>query len=75
MVRYIKGEEVEQILTLPKAIELIEQAFRDLAEGHAFDSARRRIRQPRGHLQASRAVFTARTVIPSLLDIVVQKLA
>ena len=56
MVRYIKGEEAEQILTMPKAIELVEQAFRDLAHAHAFDSPRRRIRQPRGHLHIMQAI-------------------
>lgn len=56
MVRYIRNEEAEQILTMPKAIELVEQAFRDLADGRAFDSPRRRVRQPRGHLHILQAV-------------------
>lgn len=46
MVRYLKGAEVEQLLSMPKAIALIEQLFRDLADGQAVDSPRRRTRMP-----------------------------
>ena len=46
MVRYIKGSEAEQLLDMPQAIALIEQAFRDLADGQAVDSPRRRSRVP-----------------------------
>ncbi len=42
MIRYIKGAEVEQLLDMPQAIALIKQAFRDLADGQAIDSPRRR---------------------------------
>ena len=50
MVRFITERQVKQILTYPKAIELVELAFRDRAEGHAFDVPRMRTRQPTGHL-------------------------
>lgn len=46
MIRYIKGAEAEQLLDMPQAIALIEQAFRDLADGQAIDSPRRRSRMP-----------------------------
>ena len=46
MVRYIKEKEVEQILTMPKAVELVEQALRDRAEGRAVDVPRERTRLP-----------------------------
>ena len=46
MVRYIKGVEAEQLLTMAEAIALMERAFRDLADGDAVDSPRRRTRKP-----------------------------
>ncbi len=46
MVRYIREQEVRKILTMPKSIELMEQAFRDRALGRAFDIPRQRARQP-----------------------------
>lgn len=50
MVRFITENQVKHILTYPKAIELVELAFRDRAEGHAHDVPRVRTRQPTGHL-------------------------
>ena len=55
MVRYIKEAEVRQILTMPKAVELVERAFRDRAAGKAFDVPRRRTLQPGGHLHVLQA--------------------
>ena len=55
MVRYIKEAEVRQILTMSKAIELVERAFRDRALGKAFDIPRRRTLQPGGHLHVLQA--------------------
>jgi ornithine cyclodeaminase len=55
MVRYIKEAEVRQILTMPKAVELVERAFRDRAAGKAFDIPRRRTLQPGGHLHVLQA--------------------
>jgi ornithine cyclodeaminase/alanine dehydrogenase-like protein (mu-crystallin family) len=48
MVRYIKEEDVRRILTMPGTIALMEQAFRDWAQGNATDVPRRRLRQPTG---------------------------
>lgn len=56
MVRYIKESEVQQILTLPKTIELMEQAFRDRAEGNAVDIPRHRARQPGGYLHVMQGI-------------------
>ncbi len=48
MIRYINEKEVEHILTMPKAIELVEQALRDRALGRAIDVPRMRARIPAG---------------------------
>ena len=48
MVRYIREQDVREILTMPKTIALMEQAFGDLAGGNAYDVPRRRLRQPTG---------------------------
>jgi alanine dehydrogenase len=50
MVTYLTEVEVRSLLTLPMAIETTERAFRDRADGLAFDTARRRTRTPAGHL-------------------------
>jgi len=50
MVRFIREAEVREILSMPKAVELVERAFRDRAQGKAFDIPRRRTLQPGGHL-------------------------
>lgn len=55
MVRYIREAEVRQILTMPKAVELVSRAFRDRALGKAFDIPRRRTLQPGGHLHVLQA--------------------
>jgi alanine dehydrogenase len=55
MVRYIKESEVREILAMPKAIELVERAFRDRAQAKAFDIPRRRTLQPGGHLHVLQA--------------------
>jgi ornithine cyclodeaminase/alanine dehydrogenase-like protein (mu-crystallin family) len=36
MVRYVKEQEVQQILTMPKAVELVEQALRETADQCRF---------------------------------------
>jgi len=50
MVRYLSEADIRSVLTMPMAIERVEQAFVDRANGKAFDIARRRTRQPGGHL-------------------------
>ena len=51
MVRYIKEDEVRQLLAMPKTVELVEQALRDRAEGRAIDTPRVRTAIPAGSLQ------------------------
>lgn len=46
MVRYLSENDVEQLLTMPLALELVEQAFRDRAQGRAVDVPRVRTRIP-----------------------------
>jgi ornithine cyclodeaminase/alanine dehydrogenase-like protein (mu-crystallin family) len=50
MVRYLNEADIRAVLTMPIAIERVEQAFIDRANGKAFDIPRRRTRQPGGHL-------------------------
>lgn len=50
MVRYLSEADIRSVLTMPIAIERVEQAFVDRARGKAFDIPRRRTRQPSGHL-------------------------
>lgn len=63
MVRYLTENEVKQILTMPKSIELMERAFRDRAEGNAFDTPRRRVRQPQGTLNIQQGAAPLLNVI------------
>jgi len=50
MVRYLSEADIRAVLTMPIAIDRVEQAFVDRAHGRAFDIPRRRTRQPGGHL-------------------------
>ncbi len=50
MVRYLSEADIRAVLTMPIAIDCVERAFIDRAEGKAFDIPRRRTRQPGGHL-------------------------
>src|ERR1019366_5531506 len=50
MKLYISEKEVLAILTMPKAIELVETAFRQLAEGTAINHPRRRVVLPTGSI-------------------------
>ncbi len=59
MVRYIKEEEVAQILTMHKAVELVELALRERAEGRATDVPRVRTRTPAGTLHIMQSAAPA----------------
>jgi ornithine cyclodeaminase len=63
MVRYIKENEVEQILTMPKAVALVEQALRDRAEGRAVDVPRVRTRTAAGTLHVVQGASSALKLI------------
>ena len=63
MARYITEDEVREILTMPQAIELVRDAFRDRANGEATDVPRQRTRQPGGHLHILQAAAPKLNVI------------
>jgi ornithine cyclodeaminase/alanine dehydrogenase-like protein (mu-crystallin family) len=50
MATYLSEADIRSVLTMPIAIECVERAFVDRANGKAFDIPRRRTRQPGGHL-------------------------
>ena len=43
---YLKEEEVEQLVTVPEVIEVLDAAFRDQAAGRAWNNMRNRLRLP-----------------------------
>lgn len=48
MIRYLKENDVRQLLTMPLALELVEQALKDVALGRAIDIPRVRTHIPAG---------------------------
>ena len=48
MIRYLKENDIRQLLTMPLALELVEQAHNDLALGRAVDIPRVRTHIPAG---------------------------
>ena len=48
MIRYLKENDIKQLLTMPIALECVEQALKDLALGHAVDIPRARTHIPAG---------------------------
>lgn len=63
MVRYLKEEDVRQLLTMPMTIEEVERSFVARARGLAFDIPRKRTRQPGGHLHILQAAAPELNVI------------
>ena len=55
MIRYIKEDEVKELLTMHKAVELVELALRERAEGRAVDVPRVRTRTQAGILHVMQA--------------------
>jgi ornithine cyclodeaminase/alanine dehydrogenase-like protein (mu-crystallin family) len=55
VIRYINEAEVAKILTMPKAVELVEAALKARAEGRAVDVPRVRTRTPSGTLHVMQA--------------------
>ena len=43
---YIKEEEVEQLVSVPEVIDILDTAFRDQADGRAWNNPRNRLRLP-----------------------------
>jgi ornithine cyclodeaminase/alanine dehydrogenase-like protein (mu-crystallin family) len=62
-MRFIKEEEVMRLLTMEAAIDCVERAFRDRANGLAFDVPRERTKTTFGHLHVLQAASTALNVI------------
>ncbi len=48
MIRYLKENDVKQLLTMPLALKLVEQALKDVALGRAIDIPRVRTHIPAG---------------------------
>lgn len=59
MIRYIKEDEVKQLLTMPDAVGLVEAALKARAEGGAVDAPRVRTRTPAGALHVMQAAAPA----------------
>jgi alanine dehydrogenase len=55
MVRYLKESDVERLLTMPLALEMVERALKDRASGHAVDVPRVRAHIPAGTLHMMEA--------------------
>lgn len=63
MVRFIKEDEVKLLLTMPKTVELVEQALRDRAKGRAIDTPRVRTVIPAGSLQVMQGAVPGMNLI------------
>jgi ornithine cyclodeaminase/alanine dehydrogenase-like protein (mu-crystallin family) len=63
MIRYIKEDEVKQILTMPLAVSLVEEALRARAEGGAVDVPRVRTHTRAGTLHVMQAAAPALKLI------------
>ena len=55
MIRYLTEKDVRQLLTMPDAVKLVEEAMRARAEGRATDVPRVRTRVPQGTLHVLQA--------------------
>lgn len=62
-MRFIKENEVKQLLTMQAAIDCVERAFRDRHIGAAFDVPRERTKTPMGSLHVLQAASTSLNVI------------
>jgi len=63
MVRYLREKEVEQLITMPLALEMVERALRDRSLGRAVDVARARAHIPAGTLHMMEAAAPELKVI------------
>jgi alanine dehydrogenase len=55
MIRYLTENDVKQLLTMPMAVSLVEEALKARAEGRATDIPRVRTRTPQGTLHVLQA--------------------
>ncbi|MCS6818135.1 MAG: ornithine cyclodeaminase family protein [Blastocatellia bacterium] len=63
MALLLTESDVERLLTMEMALEAVEEAFREQAEGRAINEPRRRLRVPRGTLHLMSAAVLARGVV------------
>lgn len=63
MALLLTEADVEHLLTMELALEAVEEAFREQAEGRAINEPRRRLRVPRGTLHMMSAAVLARGVL------------
>jgi len=63
MALLLTEADVEHLLTMELALEAVEEAFREQAEGRAINELRRRLRVPRGTLHMMSAAVLARGVL------------
>jgi len=63
MALLLTESDVEHLLTMELALEAVEEAFREQAEGRASNEPRRRLRVPRGTLHVMSAAVLARGVL------------
>jgi ornithine cyclodeaminase len=63
MIRYLKEKDVEQLLPMADAVELVEQSLKARAEGRAVDVPRVRARIPAGTLHMMEAAAPELNVI------------
>jgi len=63
MTRYLSEADVDQLLTMPDTLRVVEDAFRAWGEGRAVNHPRRRIRVPQGFLHVMEAALVDETVM------------
>ncbi|MEZ4598509.1 MAG: ornithine cyclodeaminase family protein [Syntrophotaleaceae bacterium] len=63
MALFLKEKEVEQVLTMPLALEAVEQAMKDHAFGDAVNIPRERTRIPKGALHILQGALPGRGVL------------
>ncbi len=63
MAWLLSEADVERVLTMEMALEAVEEAFREQAEGRAINEPRRRLRLPQGMLHIMSAAVLSRGVL------------
>ena len=60
MTLFLTESEIEEILTMPDAIQVVEDALREIGNGHAFNRPRQRVRAATGVLHVMPAGLPTR---------------
>jgi ornithine cyclodeaminase/alanine dehydrogenase-like protein (mu-crystallin family) len=63
MIRYLTERDVEELLTMPLALEMVERGLRDRATGKAVDVPRVRARTPAGSQHILQAAAPAINIV------------